>query len=143
MKENQIAISWDDEHEMKTEWIQLEKAITDRGSKYSITAGRVRTNTEIKQFLKKVKSNKKYAKATHNTYAVRVRKDGKVYESKNDDGETGAGMVILRQLRNHNWVNIVVVVTRWFGGIQLHADRFRHVQDGTDMILNVLETKKE
>jgi len=135
VKLNQTALSLNNEKQPKTDWLQLEKVIVDRGSKYSITAGKVTNNAELKAFLKRVKSNKKYAKATHNTYAARVMRDGQIFDVKNDDGEIGAGMVILRQLRKANAVNTAVVVTRWYGGVKLHADRFRHVQDGTQIIL--------
>lgn len=32
-------------------------------------------------------------------------------------------------------INVIIVVTRYFGGVQLHADRFRHVVDATKMFL--------
>jgi putative IMPACT (imprinted ancient) family translation regulator len=40
----------------------------------------------------------------------------------------GAGAVILRMLERENLTNHIVVVTRWFGGVKLGGDRFRHVQ---------------
>lgn len=141
MKTNQISMAFDDEKELQDEWIQLDKVIRDRGSKYSITAGRIENNADLKKFLQKLKSNKKYQKASHNSYALRVKKDGKIFESKNDDGETGAGMVILRQIQKSQTLNIVVVVTRWFGGTMLHGDRFKHIQDGTKMILEEIQTR--
>ena len=60
-----------------------------------------------------------------------MKKDGQVWEVKTDDGETGAGGVILRILKKQNWVNVIVVVTRWYGGKHLGPDRFKHVQDAT------------
>ena len=48
---------------------------------------------------------------------------------KNDDGEAGAGMVIVRMLEREQLYDHVIVVTRWFGGTQLGGDRFRRVQD--------------
>ena len=47
----------------------------------------------------------------------------------NDDGESGAGMVILRMLERASVTGQIVVVTRWYGGKHLGGDRFRHVQD--------------
>ncbi len=133
---SQPAFFFDNENQPKTDWLQLHALIVDRGSKYSVTAGRVENQDEMKAFIKRIKKDKKYQKATHNTYAARIVVDGKVVDFKNDDGETGAGMVILRQMRYKNIVNCVVVVTRWFGGIKLHADRFKHVQDATKEILH-------
>ena len=80
-------------------------------------------------------------KATHNTWAARVEKDGQIWDVKNDDGETGAGATILRQLQKANMVNTVVVVTRWFGGTMLHGDRFKHVQDATVYFIEHAEKK--
>ena len=111
------------------DFVLYEKIIEDRGSKYSVSIGLVKRREDIKQFLAKLKSNKKYRTATHNSWAARIAKDGAVFETKNDDGETGAGQVILRMLQKHDAVNCVVCVTRWFGGTKLMGDRFRHVQD--------------
>lgn len=108
-----------------------EKIIEDRGSKYSVSYGKVAGREDIQTFLKTLKKNKKYAKATHNTWAARVSKDNAIYETKSDDGETGAGMVILRIMQKENVTDCVICVTRWFGGVKLMGDRFKHVQDAT------------
>ena len=115
-----------------------EKIIEDRGSKYSVSIGRVENKEDIKTFLKTLKQNKKYAKATHNSWAVRITYDGTIYESKADDGETGAGMVILRTLQKANVTNCIVCVTRWFGGVKLMGDRFKHIQDASNYALDRL-----
>ena len=109
----------------------FEKIITDRGSIYSVSIGRVHNRQDIKDFLKQTKKIKNHAKATHHTWAVRISNDAVVYESKNDDGETGAGNIILRMLQKKNMVNTIICVTRWYGGIKLESDRFKHVQDAT------------
>jgi len=115
-----------------TEPFQLfEQIIEDRGSRYSVSVGKVTGREDIKQFLKTLKTNKKYAKATHNSWAARISHDGAIFETKNDDGETGAGMVILRIMQKENVTDAVICVTRWFGGIKLEGDRFKHLQDGT------------
>lgn len=129
----QLSIALSDEIEAKQDWLQLEQIIEDKGSRYSVTTARVTNKKEVKNFLKKLKANKKYAKATHNSYAVRMRKAEQLVEVKNDDGETGAGMVILRVLRKANLINCIVVVTRWYGGVKLHGERFRHVQDASKL----------
>lgn len=128
--------------EIKSDFLLYEKIIKDRGSVYSVSAGVVNNREDIKNFLKKLKSNKKYAKATHNSFAVRISNNGVIYETKSDDGETGAGNVILRILKKKDFTNIVVVITRWFGGIKLEGDRFRHIQNGTIYILNEIEQNK-
>jgi len=75
--------------------------------------------------LKLLKRDKSYAKATHNTWAVLLSDAGPL---KGDDGEAGAGMVIIRMLERENLYDHLIVVTRWYGGKHLGGDRFRHVQ---------------
>ena len=105
---------------------QFEGVISDRGSKYAVSGGPAASRTDIDGFLKALKRAKKYAKATHNTWAV-VFSDGTPL--KNDDGEGGAGQIILQMLEREGLTDHVIVVTRWYGGKHLGGDRFRHVQD--------------
>lgn len=109
----------------------FEKIIEDRGSQYSVSYGKVTGREDVKKFLRKLKTDKKYAKATHNTWATRISHDGAIFETKSDDGETGAGMVILRVMQKEEVSDCVICVTRWFGGVKLMGDRFKHVQDAT------------
>jgi putative IMPACT (imprinted ancient) family translation regulator len=126
-----MQINFNNNREPKDRFVLHERIIEDRGSKYSVSIGRVEGKSDIKRFLKKLKTDKKYAKASHNTWAVRISHEGAIYEAKNDDGEAGAGMIILRIMQKENISNCIVCVTRWFGGIKLMGDRFKHVQDAT------------
>ena len=103
----------------------LDSIITDRGSKYAVSGGPCNSAEEARAFLAELKRNKKFAKATHNSWGL-ICGDHMI---KNDDGEAGAGMVILRMLEREGLRNHIVVVTRWFGGTHLGGDRFRHVQE--------------
>jgi len=105
---------------------QLTGVISDRGSKYAVSGGPVASRETVDAFLKELKQNKKFSKATHNTWAVLLA-DGSPL--KGDDGESGAGMVILRMLEREDLRDHIIVVTRWYGGKHLGGDRFRHVQD--------------
>ena len=109
----------------------FESIIEDRGSRYSVSYGKVQGKDDITRFLQKLKQNKKYAKATHNSWAARITRDGALYETKSDDGETGAGMVILRTMQKAEVSNCIICVTRWFGGVKLMGDRFKHLQEAT------------
>jgi len=106
-------------------FIQIEGVLTDKGSKYAVSGGAVADRADVDAFLKTLRKSKKYAKATHNTWAA-LLSDGT--GMKGDDGESGAGMVILRMLEREGLTDYVVVVTRWYGGTKLGGDRFRHVQ---------------
>ncbi|MGJ8610828.1 MAG: YigZ family protein [Octadecabacter sp.] len=111
----------------------LENIFTDRGSKYAVAGGPCASPAEAKAFIKTLCRKKKFAKATHNTWAV-LLPDGTPL--KNDDGEAGAGMVILRMLERDQRVGEIIVVTRWFGGVHLGGDRFRRVQDAVRVYLD-------
>ena len=87
---------------------------------------------DARAFVKTLCRRKKFAKATHNTWAV-LLPDGPL---KNDDGESGAGMVILRMLEREGLEGHIIVVTRWFGGVKLGGDRFRRVQDAVRVYLD-------
>lgn len=115
-----------------------DRIITDRGSRYSVSIGYVESRDDIQRFLKTLKANKKYARATHNTWATRIAYQGAVYETKQDDGETGAGMVILRVMQKRAVKNAIICVTRWFGGVKLQGDRFAHVQNATQYAIDQL-----
>jgi len=118
-------------HRPKEPFQLFEQIIKDRGSRYSASIGVVRGRDDIKAFLKELKRDKRYARATHNTWAARIAHEGTIFEAKSDDGETGAGMVVLRILQKEEMIDCVVCVTRWFGGVKLMGDRFKHVQDAT------------
>lgn len=104
---------------------QLPDVVRDRGSKYAVSGGVAASREAAEAFLVELKRDKKFAKATHNTWAV-ILSDGTPL--KGDDGESGAGNVILRMLEREGVSDRIVVVTRWYGGKHLGGDRFRHVQ---------------
>ena len=82
-----------------------------------------------------LKSDKYFKKATHNSFAYRIKQEnGSLLEGKNDDWEIWAGMCILREIQRADFVNIVVVVTRFFWWILLQADRFKNVINSVKII---------
>ncbi|MGJ8526969.1 YigZ family protein [Maritalea sp.] len=109
----------------------IENIISDRGSKYAVSGGECHSAEHAKSLIKTLKKKKKFAKATHNSWGV-LCTDGGV---KNDDGESGAGMIILRMLEREGLTNHLVIVTRWYGGKHLGGDRFRHVQEAVRIYL--------
>ncbi|KAK6029999.1 hypothetical protein OSTOST_03875 [Ostertagia ostertagi] len=54
-----------------------------------------------------------------------------------DDGETGASSKMLELLDKMNATNVLVVVSRWYGGIHLGPDRFRHINNLTREIVTM------
>tara|TARA_R100001369_G_scaffold52819_1_gene79700 strand:- start:91 stop:426 length:336 start_codon:yes stop_codon:yes gene_type:complete len=109
--------------------------LTDKGSKYAVSGCAVASRAHIDAALKALKRDKSYAKATHNTWGALLPEEGPV---KADDGESGAGMVILRMLEREALEGHLVIVTRWYGGKHLGGDRFRHVQTCVRSYLDAL-----
>jgi len=130
--------NFEDSRTPDSEFVLHEHIIEDRGSRYSVSVGRVQGRADIKLFLRQLKRNKKYARATHNSWAARITNEGMIYETKADDGETGAGMVILRVMQKEQVSDCVICLTRWFGGVKLMGDRFKHVQDATKYVIDQL-----
>lgn len=104
--------------------LMLGEVLRDRGSRYAVSGGPVAGRAGVEAFLAELKREKRYAKATHNTWAAVLSDGGAV---KGDDGEAGAGAVILKMLERAALRDHVVVVTRWYGGVHLGGDRFAHV----------------
>lgn len=112
---------------------QIAHVVTDRGSKYAVSGAPARCKSDALALLKELKRNKRFAKATHNTWALISSDDGPV---KNDDGESGAGAIILRMLERAELTDHLIIVTRWYGGTHLGGDRFRRVQDCVNAYLD-------
>jgi hypothetical protein len=87
-----------------------------------------------------ISSSKKLATATHNitAYRIRLRQPQAVgsnttssslspsyIQDSNDDGESAAGGRLLHLLQLMECEDVVVVVTRWYGGVKLGGERFR------------------
>lgn len=119
--------------------LQIASVLSDKGSKYAVSGGVVANNAQVKTFLKTLRTKKKYAKATHNTWAV-IYANGT--QAKNDDGESGAGMIIIRMLEREAIYDHLVVVSRWYGGVHLGGDRFRHVQTCVNRYIDQLKLLK-
>ena len=116
----------------------IETGINDRGSRYAVSGGPVADRAAIQTLLKQLKREKRFAKATHNSWAAILTADGAPSPAKGDDGEAGAGNIILAMLERAGLTDHVVVVTRWYGGTQLGGDRFRHVQEAVRLYLAAL-----
>jgi len=99
--------------------------VSERGSKYAVSGAPASDRASVDAVLKSLKRDKAFAKATHNSWGVWLAEGGPM---KGDDGEAGAGQVILRMLDRADLRDHVVIVTRWYGGKHLGGDRFRHVQ---------------
>nr|KAF6358346.1 impact RWD domain protein [Pipistrellus kuhlii] len=105
--------------------------ITDRRSTFQAHLAPVVCPEQVKMVLAKLYENKKIASATHNIYAYRIFCEDKqtFLQDYSDDGETAAGGRLLHLMEILNVRNVLVVVSRWYGGILLGPDRFKHINN--------------
>eukprot|EP00071_Canis_lupus_P043668 XP_022277225.1 protein IMPACT isoform X3 [Canis lupus familiaris] len=111
--------------------------ITDRRSTFQAHLAPVVCPKQVKMVLAKLYENKKIASATHNIYAYRIYCEDKqtFLQDCEDDGETAAGGRLLHLMEILNVRNVMVVVSRWYGGILLGPDRFKHINNCARNIL--------
>ncbi|XP_050016630.1 protein IMPACT isoform X1 [Alexandromys fortis] len=111
--------------------------ITDRRSTFQAHVAPVVCPEQVKMVLAKLYENKKIASATHNIYAYRIYCEDKqtFLQDCEDDGETAAGGRLLHLMEILNVKNVMVVVSRWYGGILLGPDRFKHINNCARNIL--------
>ena len=117
----------------------FDNIINDRGSKYAVSGCLINNKADAQAAVKLLKKDKRFARASHNTWGVILTQGGPI---KNDDGEAGAGMVIIRMLEREGLKDHMIIVTRWFGGTQLGGDRFRRVQDSVRYYLDHADFKE-
>lgn len=124
---------------------ELSAVVTEKKSVFVARAAPVSSVEEAKLYLGNLlATDKKVAKATHNITAWRIQGGGGVqFQDCDDDGETAAGGRLLHLLELMGSWNVMVVVTRWYGGVQLGPDRFRFInQCGREAVLKVEEERK-
>lgn len=97
----------------------IEAEIVEKKSKFIANLIKVESKEEAEEKIQEIK--KKYYDARHNCVAYRVLEEGKVEEKASDDGEPSgtAGGPMLNILQKNNLSNVLIVVTRYFGGILL------------------------
>lgn len=102
--------------------------VTDRGSVFQAHVARISSPSDVGDVLSQLKRSRKVASASHNMIAYTVDlPNGGLAQDADDDGESGAGRGMLFVLRQSGARNVVVVVSRWFGGVHLGPARFRHI----------------
>ncbi len=87
-------------------------------SKFICHTKPVYSEEEAKEFIKTI--SKEHRKATHNVPIYLIGKKFEIQKYSDDGEPTGtAGLPVLRMLMNEEVTNIVIVITRYFGGIKL------------------------
>jgi hypothetical protein len=113
-------------------WV-LSDVVTEKKSVFVARAVPVHSKEQAEKYLDYLlATEKKVAAATHNISAWRIREkkdtgDGAVatVQDFDDDGETAAGGRLLHLMQLMDVWQVLVVVSRWYGGVKLGPDRFR------------------
>ena len=98
---------------------EVSAEISEKKSKFIANIIPVESKEEAESVIQKIK--KMYHDARHNCSAYRVIEENLVIEKSSDDGEPSgtAGAPMLSILQKNNLCNVVIIVTRYFGGILL------------------------
>ncbi|KAI0684387.1 ribosomal protein S5 domain 2-type protein [Earliella scabrosa] len=102
--------------------------IQDRKSAFVGRACRISDPSQVPVILAHLMSDRKIARAAHPVInAWRCRVGNVLHQDNDDDGETAAGGRLAHLLQILEVENVLVIVTRYFGGIHLGPDRFKHI----------------
>lgn len=134
-------------------WIQSDP-IVDRGSTFIAYAREVHSVEEAKEYFSDFLQDRRIARAAHNMNAWRIHGTNNAsYQDCDDDGETAAGLRMLHLLTVCSFLffiysgefiltmqimdvwDVMVVVSRWFGGTHIGPDRFKHINASTRDVL--------
>lgn len=93
--------------------------VVDKKSKFIANFIYVDDVIKAEQLIKETR--KKYFDARHNCIAYRIIENDQIIEKSSDDGEPSgtAGAPMLNILQKNNLANVLIIVTRYFGGILL------------------------
>ena len=97
-----------------------------KGSKFFGRARQCENIDEAEKIIEEFR--KKYYDATHNCFAYRVGLGKEIKFRYSDDGEPSgtAGKPIYDQIEGKNLTNLIVVVTRYYGGTKLGTGGLTH-----------------
>ncbi len=123
---------------------RLEEEIVEKKSRFIGTLLYVTNEEEAQEIIKNIK--KQYHDARHNCFAYRIMTENGVIERFCDDGEPSgtAGGPMLNILAKNNLCNVLIVVTRYFGGILLGTGGLvRAYSDTTTKVINTASMANE
>ena len=126
--------------QFKTIMQNVQVEIEEKKSRFIANVYYLENAEEAEEHLKQIR--KKYFDARHNCFAYRILEENGVREKQSDDGEPSgtAGAPMLNILQKNNLYNVLIVVTRYFGGTLLGTGGL--VRAYSDATINALENAK-
>ncbi|EDR12227.1 uncharacterized protein LACBIDRAFT_311401 [Laccaria bicolor S238N-H82] len=129
--------------------IFVAEPITDRKSTFIGRACQISQPSDVPLVLAHLMSERRISRAAHPIInAWRCQVGSVLHQDNDDDGETAAGGRLAHLLQILDVNNVLVIVTRYFGGIHLGPDRFKHINQAARSalegggFLDALETRK-
>ncbi|KZO98060.1 UPF0029-domain-containing protein, partial [Calocera viscosa TUFC12733] len=102
--------------------------IEDRKSVFVGRACRITHPSQVPPVIAYLMSDRRISKAAHPViHAWRCQVENVLHHGNSDDGETAAGGRIADLLKILDVNNVLVIVTRYFGGILLGPTRFKRI----------------
>jgi uncharacterized YigZ family protein len=105
------------QHPVPARTTRIENVVVN--SRFIATIGRADSVADAKAFIRSVRNE--MPDATHHVYAFKIGYGSSIIEGMSDDGEPSgtSGPPVLAVLRGADLGNVVIVVTRYFGGTKL------------------------
>ncbi|KAF7853401.1 hypothetical protein EAF04_010695 [Stromatinia cepivora] len=119
-EEDDVAIG----NDSNNEWA-VSIPVVSKGSKFIARSISVSSPSQARTYLQTLLKDPSVSDASHNITAFRIQGDHGIIEDCKDDGESGGGKHILGILQSNNIVGVLLVVSRWYGGVMLGPDRWR------------------
>lgn len=115
------------------------------GSTFIGHAASISHRNDIPAVLAKLLQDKVLAHATHNAYAYCVGNAGSpgAQEGVRDDGEHGAGAAIMKVINDRKMSDIIVIVSRFYGGTHMGPKRFQVFKDCTKKAIKLLHDESD
>jgi hypothetical protein len=102
--------------------------LVDRKSVFVAHVARISSLNDVSNVMRQLLQDSRISKATHNMFAYRFRDSkGSLHADNDDDGEDNAGSRLAELLDLMKLDNVIIVVSRWFGGVLLGPSRFRTI----------------
>lgn len=145
-------------------WTILPAPVVEQKSVFLARAVPITSPAQARRYARHlVLTDRRAAEATHNISAWRVRislqhhhqspkeggkgieqrKEQRIEEDYDDDGETAAGGRLLRLLQLMGVTDILVIVSRWYGGTLLGPRRFALINNVAKDVIQLLQLSSQ
>ena len=105
--------------------------VVQQKSTFQAHVAQIRSREDVTNVIAQLYGDSRIARATHNMYAYRIVRHNEggavVIADNDDDGEDAAGSRLAHLLDLMNADNLLVVVSRWFGGVLMGPSRFKAI----------------